>query len=82
MQSPEAIMHKGQGPPADWWALGILIFEMTVGDPPFTSMSGDPWDTFRAILSGRFAMPDSVPPKAADLIYSLLRVRTRLAFLI
>ena len=73
-------MHKGQGPPADWWALGVLIYEMLVGDPPFMSMSGDPWDTFKAILSGRFAMPDNVPKKAADLIFSLLRVGLCFAF--
>lgn len=73
-------MHKGQGRAADWWALGVLIFEMLVGEPPFQSVTGDPWDTFRAILSGRLNIPDSVPSLAADLIYSLLQVRPPHAF--
>jgi serine/threonine protein kinase len=73
-QAPEVIMRKGTTPAADYWALGVLIFEMMVGDPPFKSMSGDPWDTFRRILSGRFYVPDFVPEVAADLIYLLLQV--------
>lgn len=68
-------MRKGTGAAADHWSLGVLVFEMMVGDPPFKSMSGDPWDTFRLILSGRFYVPDFVPELAADLIYSLLQVR-------
>jgi len=72
-QAPEVIMRKGTGAAADHWSLGVLVFEMMVGDPPFKSMSGDPWDTFRLILSGRFYVPDFVPELAADLIYSLLQ---------
>ena len=34
--APEIIQSKGHGKGADWWALGILIFEMLAGYPPFT----------------------------------------------
>ena len=47
---------------------------MLVGDPPFKSLSGDPWDTFRQTLSGRFYVPPAISPTAADLIYKLLQV--------
>jgi len=47
-------MRRGTTRAADYWALGVLIFEMLVGDPPFKSLTGDPWDTFRRTLSGRF----------------------------
>jgi serine/threonine protein kinase len=47
-------MRRGTTKAADYWALGVLIFEMLVGDPPFKSLTGDPWDTFRRTLSGRF----------------------------
>ena len=67
-------MRKGTGVAADYWALGILVFEMLVGDPPFKSLSGDPWDTFRRTLSGRFFVPPSISSAAADLIYKLLQV--------
>lgn len=73
-QAPEVIMRRGTSKAADYWGLGVLIFEMLVGDPPFKSVSGDPWDTFRRTLSGRFYVPNFISAEAADLIYKLLQV--------
>lgn len=67
-------MRRGTSKAADYWALGVLIFEMLVGDPPFKSDSGDAWDTFRRTLSGRFYVPNFISSEAADLIYKLLQV--------
>jgi len=33
--APEVLLNKGHGKPVDWWTLGILIYEMIVGQPPF-----------------------------------------------
>lgn len=33
--SPEMIDGTGHGKPVDWWALGILIYEMLIGVTPF-----------------------------------------------
>ena len=33
--SPEVLLGKGHNRPTDWWTLGILIFEMVSGIPPF-----------------------------------------------
>jgi serum/glucocorticoid-regulated kinase 2 len=33
--APEVIIGKGYNKAVDWWALGILLFEMTHGYPPF-----------------------------------------------
>ncbi|KAJ9511424.1 hypothetical protein QJQ45_029916, partial [Haematococcus lacustris] len=73
-QAPEVIMRRGTTKAADYWALGVLIFEMLVGDPPFKSLTGDPWDTFRRTLSGRFYVPNFISDQAADLIFKLLQV--------
>lgn len=33
--SPEVLLGKGHNRPTDWWTLGILIYEMMFGIPPF-----------------------------------------------
>lgn len=33
--APEILIEKGHSFPVDWWALGILTYEMIVGFPPF-----------------------------------------------
>lgn len=73
-QAPEVITRKGTGPAADYWALGVLIYELLSGDAPFKGGTEDPWDTFRRILSGRFFIPPFMSTTAADLIYKLLQV--------
>lgn len=33
--APETILSEPVGKPVDWWALGILLYELIVGMPPF-----------------------------------------------
>lgn len=46
--APEIIMNTGHGAPADWYTLGIMIYEMLVGKPPF--MHGDTYEIFKMTL--------------------------------
>jgi protein kinase X len=49
--APEIILSKGHGKSADWWALGILIYEMIFGYPPF--MDDSPMKLYEKILDGK-----------------------------
>jgi len=37
--APEILDMKGHGFAVDWWTLGILIYEMATGRPPFMHKS-------------------------------------------
>ncbi|KAF9344434.1 hypothetical protein BGX34_005675 [Mortierella sp. NVP85] len=68
--APEIIQSKGHGKPVDWWALGILIFEMLAGYPPF--FDDNPFGIYEKILAGRIYFPAYIEPEAKDLIKKLL----------
>jgi len=34
--APEIVMVQGHGPAVDWWALGVVVYEMTHGCTPFS----------------------------------------------
>ena len=46
--APEIIRQQGHSLEVDWWSLGILIFEMVVGRPPF--FSNNQHQLFKAIV--------------------------------
>lgn len=68
--APEIIQSKGHGKAVDWWALGILIFEMLAGYPPF--FDDNPFGIYEKILAGRIYFPPHIDPTAKDLIKKLL----------
>lgn len=49
--APEIISGHGYGTSCDWWSLGILIYEMNSGNPPFDN--DDQMTMFKQILSNR-----------------------------
>ena len=64
------LQSKGHNKAVDWWALGILIFEMLAGYPPF--FDDNPFGIYEKILSGKIDWPRQVEPLAKDLIKKLL----------
>merc|ERR1719327_1965474 len=48
--APEVISTTGHNRAVDWWALGILIFELMTGHPPFEA--NDPMQTYMKVMQG------------------------------
>eukprot|EP01138_Halocafeteria_seosinensis_P004344 gb/GECG01004444.1/.p1 GENE.gb/GECG01004444.1/~~gb/GECG01004444.1/.p1 ORF type:complete len:894 (+),score=138.76 gb/GECG01004444.1/:1-2682(+) len=72
--APEMVLGNGYRLAVDWWALGILIFEMLAGESPFADEDGDQMAIYRAILKGRYDWPDEVTDEQAkDLVSQLLQ---------
>lgn len=72
--APEIVQGKGHGFPADWWALGVLIHFMLLGEMPFGSWRQNELDTFAKIAKGQLYLPQTLSPEAVDLITKLLDV--------
>lgn len=68
--APEIIQSKGHNKAVDWWALGILIYEMLAGFPPF--FDDNPFGIYEKILGGRIDWPKHMDPIAKDLVKKLL----------
>jgi len=69
--APEIILSRGYGKAVDWWALGVLIYEMLVGYPPF--FDDDPYEIYEKIVAGKVKYPNFMKPTAKDLINNLLQ---------
>ncbi|KAI8641702.1 camp-dependent protein kinase 9 [Parasitella parasitica] len=68
--APEIIQSKGHGKAVDWWALGILIFEMLAGYPPF--FDDNSFGIYEKILMGKVQFTPHFDPLAKDLLKRLL----------
>jgi serine/threonine protein kinase len=68
--APEILKNKPYGRAVDWWAFGVLLYEMLLGQPPF--FGNDEQEIFKFILEDEVMYPDTLAPDAADLIRKLL----------
>lgn len=70
--APELLLGQGYTKTVDWWTLGVLLYEMLTGLPPFYDENTN--EMYRKILSEPLHFPgqDIVPPSAKDLLTKLL----------
>lgn len=70
--APELLHGQGYTKAVDWWTLGVLLYEMLTGLPPFYDENVN--EMYRKILAEplQFRDPESTPPAARDLLTKLL----------
>lgn len=76
--APEMLRSQSVGLACDWWALGVLLYEILDGAPPFTDPDST-MNTYSNILAARYARPASsesatVPAACSALVSSLCTV--------
>uniref|UniRef100_A0A7S4PE11 Protein kinase domain-containing protein n=1 Tax=Guillardia theta TaxID=55529 RepID=A0A7S4PE11_GUITH len=70
--APEILLKQGHGKEADWWSLGILIYEMLVGLPPFYQENTK--KAYEALLTQPIEFPSNISSEARRMVRGLLNV--------
>ncbi|EFA81478.1 putative protein serine/threonine kinase [Heterostelium album PN500] len=68
--APEMIQRKVYGKSVDWWSLGVLMYYMIVGKPPFTSQNNHSLQD--RIINEKLKFPKFISPQAKSVITALL----------
>ena len=68
--APEILLNKGYNHSVDWWALGILLYEMISGTDPF--VDDDPMQIYSKILKGKMKFVRGTDKDAKNLIKHFL----------
>ncbi|KAK7789644.1 hypothetical protein R5R35_007710 [Gryllus longicercus] len=64
--APEILQELDYGPSVDWWALGVLMYEMMAGQPPFEADNED--DLFESILHDDVLYPVWLSKEAVSIL--------------
>ncbi|KAJ0408178.1 hypothetical protein ATCC90586_006488 [Pythium insidiosum] len=67
---PEILDRTGHGTAVDWWALGMVLYEMLTGLPPWYTRNRQ--KLFDRVRNAPLTFPDEVQPAARSLISGLL----------
>ncbi|KAJ7991658.1 hypothetical protein DPEC_G00286170 [Dallia pectoralis] len=76
--APEILSETGYGLPVDLWALGVILYILLCGFPPFRSKNRDQEELFQLVREGQlsFLSPywDDISDGAQSLVRALLKV--------
>lgn len=75
LPAPQILLEQRYGRAVDWWAFGVLMYEMLLGQSPFRGDDED--EIFDAILEDEPLYPITMPrdavsilQKVSDILYS------------
>uniref|UniRef100_A0A8C1SYF9 Protein kinase C n=1 Tax=Cyprinus carpio TaxID=7962 RepID=A0A8C1SYF9_CYPCA len=68
--APEIILEEPYGVSVDWWALGVLVYEMLSGHAPFEAETED--ELFECILKDEIIYSSWLSNEAEDILRGLL----------
>ncbi|XP_051945610.1 protein kinase C eta type-like isoform X2 [Xyrauchen texanus] len=68
--APEILQEMLYGPSVDWWALGVLLYEMLSGHAPFEAENED--DLFESILNEEIIYASWLSINAIDILKAFL----------
>ncbi|KAI9299943.1 kinase-like domain-containing protein, partial [Cunninghamella echinulata] len=68
--APELLLGQGYSKTVDWWTLGVLLYEMLTGLPPFYDENTN--EMYRKILHEELRFPDDISQDAKSLLTGLL----------
>jgi serine/threonine protein kinase len=69
--APEMIKKEGHSMDMDWYLLGVVLYEMLEGYPPYYSDDKD--ELMKSILENDLRIPDHISEEAQDLLSKLLQ---------
>ncbi|OCT78026.1 hypothetical protein XELAEV_18029123mg [Xenopus laevis] len=73
--APEVLLRTGYTQLCDWWSVGVILYEMLVGQPPFLAQS--PVETQMKVIKWQTTLhipaQAKLSPEASDLIVKLCR---------
>jgi doublecortin-like kinase 1/2 len=82
--APEILLESGYWLKVDVWAMGVIVFILLCGYPPFVSPTNDQEELFETILAGNFEFSspywDDASQMAKDIITLMLQTDPELRF--